>query len=98
MGKWSFLNLLDDFQKRHNGLRQVQPPHQISKNLGYHPYLKKISVLEIILPIKDRVRGSAPDSPLLFEIITQLFLNPLRARNALRQHFRVILYTLESAS
>ena len=23
--------------------------------------------------------------------------NPLRARNALRQHFRVILYTLESA-
>ena len=25
-------------------------------------------------------------------------LNPLRARNALRQHFRMILYTLESAS
>ena len=25
-------------------------------------------------------------------------INPLRARNALRQHFRVILYTLESAS
>ena len=25
-------------------------------------------------------------------------VNPLRARNALRQHFRVILYTLESAS
>ena len=27
-----------------------------------------------------------------------IYINPLRARNALRQHFRVILYTLESAS
>ena len=30
--------------------------------------------------------------------ITSFSVNPLRARNALRQHFRVILYTLESAS
>ena len=30
-------------------------------------------------------------------VITSV-INPLRARNALRQHFRVNLYTLESAS
>ena len=29
---------------------------------------------------------------------TVYIINPLRARNALRQHFRVILYTIESAS